>query len=376
MTTVADPSVSALFQPFAFGHQTLANRIVMAPMTRQQSPGAIPGANVAAYYRSRAAGGVGLIITEGTTINHPGANGYANVPAFHGAAALAGWQCVVDEVHAAGGRIIPQLWHVGPVRRPGMEPDPAVPGYGPMTIEDKGTVVVKAMTETDIADVVAAFAQAARDAERIGFDGVELHGAHAYLLDSFLWDGSNQRTDGYGGSIANRTRIALEVVRAVRAAVSSDFPIVFRFSQWKMSDYAAKIGNTPDELAQILVPLAEAGVDIFHASTRRFWVPAFENSPDTLAAWTRRLTGKPVIAVGSVGLDREMSSAVFTGTEKLIASATGIAAMVEKLEQGDFDLVAVGRALLAEPQWANKVQEGRQAEIHDFTRDALTSLVA
>jgi len=297
MDTFVDQSVQPLFEPFAFGRRRLRNRIAMAPMTRQHSPGGVPGADVAAYYRRRAEGGVGLIITEGTTINHPGANGYPSVPTFYGERALAGWQFVAEAVHAAGGAIIPQLWHVGRARRPGTEPDPAVPGYGPMAIEEDGKVVVKAMTHTDIQDVVAAFAQAARDAERIGFDGVELHGAHGYLLDAFLWAGSNQREDEYGGSLEKRLRFPLEVVRAVRAAVRPDFPVVFRFSQWKPEDYAARIAATPEELGRILKPLADAGVDIFHASTRRFWDVAFAGSPDTLAAWARRLSGKPTIAV-------------------------------------------------------------------------------
>jgi 2,4-dienoyl-CoA reductase-like NADH-dependent reductase (Old Yellow Enzyme family) len=283
-----DASLLPLFQPFPFGRAVLPNRIAMAPMTRRHSPGGVPGADVAAYYRRRAAGGVGLIITEGTTIDHPGSNGSAAVPAFHGTAALAGWRRVVESVHAAGSAIIPQLWHVGMRRRPGTEPDPSVPGYGPMEIIEDGQVVVRAMTQADIDEVVASYARAAADAERIGCDGLELHGAHQYLPDAFLWQVTNQRSDAYGGSIEKRVRFAVEVVRAVRAAVSPGFPVVFRFSQWKLSDYAARIADTPEELAQILLPLADAGVDIFHASTRRFWEPAFPGSPDPLATWTRR----------------------------------------------------------------------------------------
>lgn len=344
----------------------------MAPMTRQHSPGGVPGENVARYYRRRVEGGVGLIITEGTYINHPGANGYPNVPAFYGDKALAGWRRVVDEVHAAGGKIIPQIWHVGPARRPGTEPDPMAPGYGPMQIAGEGKTVVKQMTHQDIADAVAAFARAARDAERLAFDGVEIHGAHGYLIDAFLWEGSNQRTDEYGGSVENRTRFAVEVVKAVRAAVSSDFPIIFRFSQWKQKDYDARIAKDPEELNTILQLLVEAGVDIFHVSTRRFWDPAFAGSEETLAGLTRRLSGKPVIAVGSVGLDKAFSPGK---ANELHAATADVNILIEKLQQSEFDLVAVGRALLSDPDWPKKIREGRQEEIKAFDKDALATLV-
>lgn len=365
-----------LFKPLQFGNITLNNRIVMAPMTRNKSPKGVPGDNVARYYRSRAEGGVGLIITEGTYIGHPAANGYADVPAFHGEQALAGWKKVVDEVHAAGGRIIPQIWHVGAARTLGVEPDPTVPGYGPMQIERDGQIIVKGMTKQDIADTVQAYAEAAANAEKLGFDGVEIHGAHGYLIDQFLWEGSNQRTDEYGGSLENRCRFAQEVVKAVRAKVSADFPVVFRFSQWKMSDYNAKIAHTPQELALILKPLADAGVDFFHPSARRLWQPAFEGSNESLAAWTRKVTGKPVIAVGSVGLEKEFRVGHFTREE---SPDTSIQIDIEQLNAGiannEFDLVAVGRALLADPNWPNKLKAGKTSELISFDTRALDELV-
>lgn len=225
------------------------------------------------------------------------------MPRFYGEDALAGWKQVVDAVHAEGGRIVPQLWHVGSVRRLGVEPDASVPGYGPMEKAKDGKVLVHGMSKADIQEVIAAFAQAARDAQAIGMDGVEIHGAHGYLIDQFFWEGSNQRDDEYGGSLANRSRFAVELVRAVRAAVGADFPIIFRFSQWKQQDYSARLVETPEGLREFLAPLVEAGVDIFHCSTRRFWIPEFEGSELNLAGWTRELTGKPTITVGNVGLD-------------------------------------------------------------------------
>ncbi|ALG68310.1 NADH:flavin oxidoreductase [Beggiatoa leptomitoformis] len=375
MQALTERLTATLFQPFSFGGQQLPNRLVMAPMTRNHSPDGIPTEEVATYYRRRAEGGIGLIITEGTYINHPSANGYPNVPAFYGEKALAGWKHVVDEVHAAGGKIIPQLWHVGLIRRPGTEPDPSIPGVGPMEIQEEGKVVVRAMTQADINAIIEAFAQAAKDAERIGFDGIELHGAHEYLLDNFLWEGTNQREDKYGGSIENRVRFPVEIVKAVRAVVSKDFPIVFRFSQWKQRDYAARLANTPDELKRILQPLADAGVDVFHASTRRFWEAEFADSPDNLATWTHRLTNKPVITVGSVGLDKAFSLEQFQGRDYPSIQFEQLRTLADQLEQNKFDLVAVGRALLSEPEWANKVRSGHYETIKNFSHEALTTLV-
>jgi hypothetical protein len=206
--------VKALFAPFRLGSLELPTRVVMAPMTRSFSPGGVPNAQVVEYYRRRAAGGVGLIITEGTTVGHKAANGYPHVPRFYGEDALAGWKQVVDAVHAEGGKIVPQLWHVGNVRKLGTEPDASVPGYGPMEKVKDGQVVVHGMTQAYIDEVIAAFAQAARDAKAIGMDGVEIHGAHGYLIDQFFWEGSNQRTDQYGGDLAARSRFAIELIQA------------------------------------------------------------------------------------------------------------------------------------------------------------------
>ncbi len=365
--------VKALFEPFRLGNLELPTRVVMAPMTRSFSPGGVPNSKVIEYYRRRAAAGVGLIITEGTTVNHPAANGYPNVPRFYGEDALAGWKKVVDAVHAEGGRIVPQLWHVGNVRKLGTEPDGDVPGYGPMEKLKDGKEVVHGMTQADIDNVIAAFAQAARDAQAIGMDGVEIHGAHGYLVDQFFWEGSNQRTDGYGGSLANRSRFAIELIKAVRATVGPDFPIILRFSQWKQQDYSARLVLTPEALGEFLQPLSDAGVDIFHCSTRRFWEPEFEGSDLNLAGWTRQLTGKPTITVGSVGLDGEFLQ-FMVNTDK-VAKPADLGALLTRLNNQEFDLVAVGRALLVDPEWAVKVRDGHQEDILPFSREALMKLV-
>ena len=138
------------------------------------------------------------------------------------------------------------------------------------------------MSKADIQEVIAAFAQAARDAQAIGMDGVEIHGAHGYLIDQFFWEGSNQRDDEYGGSLANRSRFAVELVRAVRAAVGADFPIIFRFSQWKQQDYSARLVETPEGLREFLAPLVEG---------RRRYLPLLD--PPLLDSRVRRLGTQP-----------------------------------------------------------------------------------
>jgi len=368
--TSPDLAVAPLFKPFTLGSLTLANRMVMAPMTRSQSPNGVPTDEVVAYYQRRAEHGVGLIITEGTTVDHPVATPHPSVPRFHGADALAGWKRVVDAVHGAGGRIMPQLWHVGSARRVGTEPHPELESIGPSGLVAPGKKRVREMTESDIADLIAAYAKSAGFARELGFDGVELHGAHGYLIDQFFWSGTNVREDMWGGSLVLRTRFGAEIVRAVRKTVGPDFPIVLRYSQWKLQDYEAKLATTPAELAEFLAPLVDAGVDIFHASTRRFWQPEFEGSELNLAGWTKKLTGKPAITVGSVGLDQEFISA-YAG---IGAQARGLEDLVARLQREEFDLVAVGRVLLQDPAWVEKVREGRHAEIRAFDAASLKVL--
>lgn len=362
-----------LFTPVDLGKLSVKNRIAMAPMTRTYSPGNIPNEAVVSYYQRRAEGGVGLIITEGTFVNHEAASGYPNVPAFYGKEALAGWKKVVDAVHAVGGKIAPQLWHVGAIRRPGIMPGGDTPGHSPSGMAKPGKVTGHAMTQDDIDNVVAAFAQAAADAKEIGFDAIELHGAHGYLIDQFFWDGTNQRTDGYGGDLAQRSRFALEIIRAVRAAVGDDFPIIFRFSQWKQQDYSVRLCETPEALQAFLTPLAEAGVDIFHCSTRRFWEPEFEGSDLNLAGWARKLTGKPTITVGSVGLNADFLPEDGTADFKA-AEPASLDRLIERAERNEFDLVAVGRALIANPDWANQVAEGQTEGLVAFEKKMLHEL--
>lgn len=368
MSDTTQVSVDSLFTPYQFGKVTLPNRIAMAPMTRSQSPGNVPSDEVAAYYRRRAEGGVGLIITEGTPPEFTGNHGYPNVPNFYGEDALAGWKKVVREVHTGGGFIIPQIWHVGSIRQPGVGPNPDDPPIGPSAVvhpslaQKEDAVPAHEMTKEEIAQCVAAYAQSAKDAEAIGMDGIEIHGAHSYLIDQFFWDATNQRTDEYGGDLPQRTRFAVEIVEAMRANVSDDFPIVFRFSQWKQGDYTHQMAPTPEDLEAFLMPLSNAGVDYFHCSQRRFDEPEFEGSDLNLAGWTKKITGKPSITVGSIGLDSDFLRS-YAGKE---AAPTSIDDLVTRFENDEFDLVAVGRALLSDPAWPNKVQAGKEDEIVAF----------
>lgn len=363
--TMNDIDLSPLYRPFAIGGTTLPNRFAMAPMTRARSPGGVPTPEVAAYYRRRAEGGVGLIITEGTVVDRPSAKNNPAVPDLHGAG-LEGWRRVVEGVHEAGGRIWSQLWHVGAFPEGDHPGWPPAPYESPSGLHAPGKPAGRAMSEEDIADTIAAFADAARDAHRIGFDGIELHGAHGYLIDQFYWAATNVRTDGWGGAtLAERARFARELVCAVRAAIPADMPLSLRFSQWKIQDYDVRLAETPDALADWIGPLADAGVDIFHCSQRRYATPAFTGDPDNLAGWVKRITGRPVITVGSIGLQPEFYTA---------AEGPSLADLVRRLDRGEFDLAAVGRAILGDPALPAKLRAGRIEDIVPFTRDAIVQL--
>ncbi len=372
-------SSDPLFQPLSIGTMQLPNRVVMAPMTRFFAPGGVLKEEVVPYYARRAAGGAGLIITEGTVVDHPVAHYSQTVPHFYGGAALARWREVVEAVHAEGGRIVPQLWHTGLSRLRDKAHNPDEPSISASAITEETVGAppsdrhrpARAMEAQDIDDVIAAFAKGAADAKALGFDGLAIHGAHGYLLDQFFWHQSNQRQDAYGGTLENRIRFAVELVSVVRAAVGPDFPIFFRFSQWKSHDYQAQIAATPDELARILQPLADAGVDVFDASTRRFWQPAFEGSGLNLAGWAKKLTGKHAMTVGSVSLE---DPANFTpGAPVSAVASANLAPLRQMLEAGDVDLAGVGRAIIANADWAHLVREGRYDALRAYDPKAVAA---
>lgn len=353
----------SLFSPFSIKSLTVKNRIVMSAMTRGFAAGGVPGKDVAAYYRARAEGGVGLIVTEAVAVDREAASEAPGIPVLHDPKAQDGWSAVVAGVHGAGGRIAAQLHHAGALRDPVKMNAPEISNDEPDT-----------MSEGDILDTIAAFATAARTAKRLGFDAVEVHGANGNLIDQFLWKGRNTRSDRWGGSVLARTSFATEILRAIRAEVGADFPVLFRISQFKQGAFDAKIAETSEELRLILSALAEAGADAFHGSQRRFWEPAFEGSPLNLAGWAKRLSGKPAITVGSVGLNGPDITDLLTG-KGANAGPAGLDELRDSIDRGEFDLVAVGRALLTDPGWANKVRERRLQDLRGFDLASLHSLV-
>jgi 2,4-dienoyl-CoA reductase-like NADH-dependent reductase (Old Yellow Enzyme family) len=366
-----------LFRPIQIGSLSLPNRIVMPPMTRGFSPGGVPGPDVAAYYRRRAEGGAGLIITEGTWIPHPTASNDPGVPSFYGEDALMGWAHVLKEVHDAGGKIVPQLWHIGVAPKSdvaeiyGDRPDERADLIGPSGLASPGVKAGREMSQQHIDDVGEAYVTAAATAYEMGFDGIELHAAHGYLIDQFFWDQTNLRKDRYGGSIANRNRFAVDIVKAIRAKTASDFPIILRFSQWKLQDYEARPWPTPQTLENFLGDFVDAGVDIFDCSQRRFWEPMYDGSGLNLAGWTQKLSGLPAISVGSVTLSGDFMSALAHGARD---SSSGLGELIERMERDEFDLIAVGRALIANPDWLEKVRHNRMDHIIPFRREMLSNL--
>jgi N-ethylmaleimide reductase len=211
-----------LFTPFQLGPLTLPNRVVMAPMTRNRAgPGNAPTALNATYYAQRA--GAGLIVAEASQVSPQGL-GYPATPGIHSAEQVAGWKLVTDAVHAAGGRIFLQLWHVGRISHPSLQPDGALP-VAPSAIAPAGLawtldgmkpyVTPRALETAELSGIVAQFRDGAANAKAAGFDGVEVHAAHGYLLDQFLRDSTNRRTDSYGGAASNRAHLLIEVMEAV-----------------------------------------------------------------------------------------------------------------------------------------------------------------
>jgi 2,4-dienoyl-CoA reductase-like NADH-dependent reductase (Old Yellow Enzyme family) len=366
-----DARLQGLFSPLSIGSMRLVNRFAMAPMTRTASPDGVPGPDVAAYYARRAAGGTALIITEGVRIPHPGAGWPDRIPALDGDDVLAGWRAVTDAVHTAGGAIAAQLWHQGAQRGVHDGDTPDQEPVSPSGIDVSGAAIGRALGTAELDGVAQAYALAARNARAAGFDAVEIHGAHGYLLDQFLWEETNRRTDGYGGTPDARTRFPAEVVAAVRSALGPGVPIIYRFSQWKMGRYDAALAATPAELERLLAPLVAAGVDVLHPSTRRHHLPAFpdEDPRMSLSGWARKLTGVPVIAVGSVGLEMEFKP----GRQSAPIPPAPVDRLVEQFGEGEFDVIAIGRALLADPGWVNRLRDG---ELGDFAGYDATSALA
>lgn len=357
-----------LFEEYKLKNLVLRNRVVMAPMTRNQSPGGIPTDDVISYYARRAKAEVGLIITEGIEVSHKASSAYPNVPRLDTNEAREGWKKVVDGIKNNNGAVIAQLWHCGGFRKLGMQPNPEVPGYTASGLVKPGKKVAHEMTIKDIKETIDAYASDAKICQELGFDGVEIHGAHGYLIDNFLWGGTNIREDSYGGSIGKRSQFVSDIIKAVKENVDDTFIVGLRFSQWKQHDFSAKLASTPDDLRKILIPPVEAGLDFLHSSMRRFWESEFEDSEENLAYWTKKISNIPTIGVGSVGLDSDFIDMTAP------AKPTSIDKALDDIAKEKYDLIAVGRALLSDYEWVVKMKEGRLNDVIPYTKDALLNL--
>ena len=357
-----------LFEPYKLKNINLRNRVVMAPMTRNQSPGGIPTNEVVAYYSRRAKAEVGLIITEGIEVSHEASSAYPDVPRLDTKEAREGWKRVVNGIKENGGSVIAQLWHCGGFRKLGMQPNPEVPGHTASGLVKPGKKVAHEMTLEDIKQTINAYASDAKYCEEIGFDGVEIHGAHGYLIDNFFWEGTNIRDDSYGGSIEKRSQFVSEIIQAVRSNISQEFIVGLRFSQWKQHDFEAKLAHTTDDLKKVLLSPVESGLDYLHSSMRRFWESEFEGSEENLAYWTKKISNIPTIGVGSVGLDSDFIDMTAPSKPANIDKA------IDDISKEKYDLLAVGRALLSDYEWVLKMKEGRLKDVIPYSKEALLKL--
>ena len=326
-----------LFSTYHVKSLDLDNRFVMAPLTRRRSPDGTPNEIVAEHYRRRAAGGIGLIITEGTLVEHPLAAPNNDIPRI-AEDTIDAWREVLREIRKTNTPTFVQLWHQGPKARPGISATP---------VEEDGKQVVPAANDKDRQEIFDAFVKGVVLAQKIGFEGVEFHGAHGYLLDSFLR--------------AGQVDFVSDIVRESRRQVGPAYPFCIRFSQWSVAGYEERQFQSPQDMEAVLLPLKDAGIDIFHASTRRFWLPEFEGSDMNLAGWTRKITGCPTITVGNIGL----VTAEFFGS-----GPESMHELMRRFNQEEFDMVAVGRPLISDAEWPNKVRETLPDEIVDYYKEA------
>ena len=382
-------AIAPLLQPLQIRGMTMANRMAMAPMTRSRCPNGLPTDENVTYYRRRAEGEAGLIVTEAIGTDHPASVGDTglgekDLPVFTGEDAVAAWRKVVDAVHAAGAPIVSQAWHQGPMRLPDSFRNPHVPAFSPSGYygdKSKAAEYYREMaerlaipgpvpTDAEIVEVIESFGRAAEQAVAAGFDGFAFHGAHGYLIDSFLWAETNRRTDRWGGDRKARTLFAVELIKRVRRSIGEDRPIIFRFSQWKQQDFRAKLAETPQELEEILGPMADAGVDLFDASVRYFDTPAFPGSDLSLAGWAKKLTGKLSGAVGGIGFNKGMYD---TYEYKETEGANNLPRVLRRFEAGEFDIILIGRAILSDPHWIRKAKRGEPFAAFNF--EALNNLI-
>lgn len=309
--------IEQLFTPFRHRLLNLGNRFVVDTPTRVGGTESLPTEEMLSYYRSRADGGAGLLITGHCTIG----NAPESTP-FGNGRTLRAWKAICTGIHNTPARIAVLLWHGGADAQ--LSPS----GIDPATLKHTG----RAMSREQIRETAQAFGKAAATARTLGFDAVELQASEGSLIEQFLRRETNRRHDEYGGSPAARTRFATEVIHAVRKAVGSRFPILFRFAQYPTAHTGNRLADTPAQLNAILQPISEAGVSIFHCRSANHAAPEFPGSGLTLAGWVRLLTGKPTIS--------DIAEHCMAATDAHLASElTGL------LHAHNADLFAVGAAL-------------------------------
>ncbi len=339
-----------LFDTFPLRSQSLKNRTVMAPMTRSRAVDAnTPNPLMAEYYGQRAS--AGLIVTEGVSPS-PNGLGYARIPGLFNAAQVAGWRLVTDAVHANGGRIVVQFMHTGRVAHAANLPAGAEV-VGPMASACPGEMYTdaqgmqphsapRAMSEADIAHAVAEFAQAARLAIEAGFDGIELHAANGYLIEQFLNANVNQRSDGYGGSVAGRNRFALEVARACVQAIGAE-RVGIRLSPYGVFNSTGAYADVEAQYVALVQELSAMGLMYLHVLDHS--AMGAPPVPAALKAQLRSLFAGPFILAG--GFDRDSAEAA--------------------LAAGQADLIAFARAFLANPDLVKRMQSGAALNAPDMT---------
>jgi 2,4-dienoyl-CoA reductase-like NADH-dependent reductase (Old Yellow Enzyme family) len=365
--------LDVLFAPLQIRNLTLRNRFVMPGMQRGFMDDGAPTPRMVEYMRRCAAGGPGLIISESTSPDHPSAY-WQPVMGRMETATLDAWQEVVDAVHAGGAGFLLQLWHPGAMRKVAEgHPLASYPALSPSGLIQGGRPNGRAMTRQDLQELKLAYVEAARHAQTLGFDGVEVHSAHGYLLDQFLWAETNRREDEYGGpSLAQRARYSAEIAAAIRDAVGQSFVISYRFSQFKEVDYGACVASDPQELQSMLQLLRAAGVDLFNVSSRRFHKPEWPeslHSSYTIAEWVKSMTDAPVMTCGSVGVNVEMFANLFDDEEpSQLCVERDLDFLAERVTRGTLDLVGVGRMHIANNDFVNKVRAGRFEDLVLFNK--------
>jgi 2,4-dienoyl-CoA reductase-like NADH-dependent reductase (Old Yellow Enzyme family) len=339
-------NTKSLFETITIGNTTLDNRIGVAPMTRiSATPEGLVTDQMVSYYTSFARGGFGLIITEGTYIDDKYSQTYFDQPGIAYDEQAEAWKKIVDSVHQAGAKIFMQLQHTGSLSQGNRFARETI---APSAIQPKGEQLTfylgegpfqtpREATTEEITEVVTGFVNAAKRAQSAGFDGIEIHGANGYLLDGFLTDYTNQRTDEYGGSTKNRVRLLVEVSKAVREAVGKEFAIGIRISQAKVNDNTHKWAGKEQDAEIIFGQLGQAGLDYLHVTEYEAWKPAFDTSEASLASLAKKYGRVPVIANGHLE-DPERARKI--------------------IENGEADVVTLGKGALANHDWVNKVKNG------------------